>query len=126
MARLKRSNILKSDFINLENIIGVLLAILIVFDLSLEVPLSNALNTTVGMIFSFIILIILFFTLNPIIGILFMIYLYQNYQTHKYSPVTEMKKDELLKKMNPPAELQVEEAVILERAPIVNQGFDML
>ena len=114
-----------SKLLNLENVVGVLLAILIIFDLSLEVPLSNALNTTIGMVSSFIIVIILFSTLNPIIGILFIIYLYQNY---KSSPnhYTQKKKDDLLQQMNPPAEMQVEEEIILEKAPIVNQGFVFL
>ena len=115
MARLVKSNLL-----NLENVIGILLAILIIFDLSLEVPLSNALNTKAGMVSSFIIVIILFSTLNPIIGILFIIYLYQNYKMAP--PVYQKKKDDLLQQMNPPPEMQVEEMIIMERAPIVNQG----
>jgi predicted membrane protein len=114
-----------SNLMNLENVIGVLLAVLIIFDLPLEVPLSNALNTTLGMVSSFIIVIILFSTLNPIIGILFIIYLYQNY---KPSPneYTQKKKDDLLQQMNPPLEMQVEEEIILEKAPILNQGFVFL
>jgi hypothetical protein len=115
----------KSDLVNLENVIGVLLAILIVFDLSLEVPLANALNTTLGMVSSFIIVIILFSTLNPIIGILFIIYLYQNYKSPSQYH-TQQKKDDLLQQLNPPLELQVEEEIILEKAPIVNQGFVFL
>jgi len=123
MARfIKKKN---SNLLNLENIVGVLLAILIIFDLSLEVPLSNALNTTLGMVSSFIIVIILFSTLNPIIGILFIIYLYQNYKTSPNGH-TQKKKDDLLQQMNPPPEMQVEEEIILEKAPIVNQGFVFL
>jgi len=113
-----------SNLLNLENVVGVLLAILIIFNLSLEVPLSNALNTTLGMVSSFIIVIILFSTLNPIIGILFIIYLYQNYKTSPNGHT--QKKDDLLQQMNPPAEMQVEEEIILEKAPIVNQGFVFL
>jgi hypothetical protein len=116
MARLVKT----SKLLNLENAIGVLLAILIIFDLSLEAPLSVALNTTIGMASSFIILIILFAKLNPIIGVLFIIYLYQNYQG---KPVEQKKKDEILKRLNPPKEMQVEELIILERAPIVNQQY---
>ena len=119
MARfIKKKN---SNLFNLENVVGVLLAILIIFDLSLEVPLSNALNTTLGMVSSFIIVIILFSTLNPIIGILFIIYLYQNYKTSPNGHT--QKKDDLLQQMNPPAEMQVEEEIILAKAPILNQGF---
>ena len=115
------ARLIKPKLVNLENVVGILLAILIIFDLSLEAPLINALNTKIGMIFSFIIVIILFFTLNPIIGILFIIYLFQNY---KSAPtIHQKKKDDILKQMNPPPEMQVEEIIIQEKAPIVNQGF---
>lgn len=117
MARLVKFK--KNNYINLENVIGLLLAILIVFDLKLEEPLRIALNSPFGMIFSVIIVIILFGTVNPIIGILFLIYLYQNYTIKRHH---EKKKDEILKHLNPPAVMQVEEAVILQRAPIVKQN----
>jgi hypothetical protein len=117
MARLVQFK--KNNYINLENVIGLLLAILIVFDLKLEEPLRIALNSTFGMIFSVIIVIILFGTVNPIIGILFLIYLYQNYTIKSHH---EKNKDEILKKLNPPDVMQVEEAVILQRAPIVKQN----
>jgi hypothetical protein len=118
MARLVKFK--KNNYINLENVIGLLLAILIVFDLKLEEPLRIALNTPFGIIFSVIIVIILFGTVNPIIGILFLIYLYQNYTVKRDHH--EKKKDEILKNLNPPAVMQVEEAVILQRAPIVKQN----
>ena len=35
-------------------------------------------------------------------------------------------KDDLLQQLNPPVEMQVEEEIILEKAPIVNQGFVFL
>ena len=70
MARLLK---FKNNVLNLENVIGLLLAILIIFDLKLEVPLSNALNTTWGIVCSVLIVFILFGTLNPIIGILFIL-----------------------------------------------------
>ena len=120
MARLLK---FKNNILNLENVIGLLLAILIIFDLKLEVPLSNALNTTWGLVFSILIVFILFGTLNPIIGILFIIYIYQNYKPKTFH---EKKKDDILKKLNPPRELQVEEQIILERAPIVNQNQNSL
>lgn len=117
MARLVKFK--KNNFVNLENVIGLLLAILIIFDLKLEEPLHNALNTKWGIIFSAVIVLILFGTVNPIIGILFIIYLYQNYSTKHYN---EKKKDDILKKLNPPQIMQVEEEIILQRAPIVNQN----
>ena len=119
MARLVK---FKKNLLNLENVIGVLLAILIIFDLKLGKPLSNALNTTAGIVFSVILVLILFGTLNPIIGILVIIYLYQNYSRNVDH---EKKKDHVLKQLNPPKEMQVEEIVIMERAPIVKQNQNM-
>ena len=115
MARISNM-ITKFKILTLENLIGLLLAILIIFNLSLDAPLSIALNSAYGLIFSAIILIILFVTMHPVIGILFAIYIYQNInQIHGYY---EKKKDEVLQQMNPPIEFQVEEQIILEKAPI--------
>jgi len=110
----------KNKFVNLENVIGLLLALLIIFDLKLSAPLSNALNTTAGIVFSVIIVLILFGTVHPIIGILVMIYLYQNYSNKQ--TYNEKKKDQVLKQLNPPKEFQVEEQIIMEKAPIIKQN----
>jgi len=106
--------------VTLENIIGILFAVLIIFNLKLDKPLSNALNSKLGLISSAVILIILFVTMNPVIGILFAIYLYQN--IHSMPGYYEKKKDEILNQMNPPKEIQVEEEIIMQRAPIKNQN----
>ena len=118
MARISRL-IKKGGIISLENVVGILIAILIIFNLKLEIPLHNALNTTAGMVCSVVIVVILFATMNPIIGILFLIYLYQNINM---GSVAEKKKDTILQQLNPPNEIQVEEIIILERAPIKNQN----
>jgi len=104
----------------LENIIGLLLAILILFDLKIEQPISKLLNTPVGLTMSLLIVVIMFYMLNPVVGILFAIYLYNtiNYES-VYSTVN---KDKILKKMNPQKTFEVEEQIILERAPIKNQN----
>ena len=105
--------------ITLENVIGLFIAILIIFDLSLEEPLINALNHPFGLFFSCIILIILLITMHPVIGILFAIYVYQNIQSKSnHSGPYSKKKDQILEQLNPPTQMQVEELVILERAPI--------
>jgi hypothetical protein len=51
---------LKSKLFSIDNIIGVLLAILIIFDLKIERPIINLINTPIGIIFSLIFVIILF------------------------------------------------------------------
>ena len=111
---------LLSKYMTLENVIGVLLAILIIFDLKIEESICKVLNTPMGMVSSGILLIILFVMLHPVIGILFLIYLYQCMQTNRL--YNEESKTKLLKQLNPVYEQQVEEQVILEKAPIKNQN----
>jgi predicted membrane protein len=111
---------LLSKYITLENVIGVLLAILIIFDLKIEESICKVLNTPMGMISSGILLIILFVMLHPVIGILFLIYLYQCMQTNRL--YNEESKTKILNQLNPVYEQQVEEQVILEKAPIKNQN----
>jgi predicted membrane protein len=108
---------LKSKLFSIDNIIGVLLAILIIFDLKIERPIINLINTPIGMIFSLIFVIILFIYLNPIIGILSLIYIFINIKEAKKTTKTN-----ILQALNPPQEMQVEEEVILSNAPIKNQN----
>jgi len=117
ISKLPRTN----NFISFENIVGVLLAILIIFDLKLEEPICNLINTNAGKIVSFIIVILLFLYIHPIIGILFLIYLYQCINTTNYT-YSEQNKYQVLQQLNPPKTFNVEEEVILNVAPIKNQN----
>jgi len=108
---------LKSKLFSIDNIIGVLLAVLIIFDLKIERPIINLINTPIGIIFSLIFVIILFIYLNPIIGILFLIYIFINLKESKKTT-----KNNILQDLNPPQQMQVEEEVILVNAPIKNQN----
>lgn len=108
---------LKSKLFSIDNIIGVLLAVLIIFDLKIERPIINLINTPIGIIFSLIFVIILFIYLNPIIGILFLIYIFINLKESKKTT-----KNNVLQDLNPPQQMQVEEEVILTNAPIKNQN----
>lgn len=107
----------KYSLFSIDNIIGVLLAILIIFDLKIERPIINLINTPIGLIFSLIFVIILFICLNPIIGVLFLIYLFLNVKEARKTTRTSV-----LEQLNPPREMQVEEEVILNNAPIKNQN----
>jgi predicted membrane protein len=102
---------------SIDNIVGVLLAILILFNLQIERPIINLMNTPIGLIFSLIFAIILFICLNPIIGILFLIYLFMNVQEAR-----KPTRANVLQDLNPPQQMQVEEEVILINAPIKNQN----
>lgn len=107
----------KYQLFSIDNIIGVLLLILIIFELKIEKPIINLINTPIGIIFSMIFVIILFICLNPIIGILFLIYLFLNIKE-----AGKTTRNNILDKLNPPQEMQVEEEVILMNAPIKNQN----
>ena len=102
---------------SIDNIVGVLLAILILFNLQIERPIINVMNSPIGLIFSVIFAIILFICLNPIVGILFLIYLFMNIKEARKTTRANVLQD-----LNPPQQLQVEEEVILNKAPIKNQN----
>ena len=107
----------KYNLFSIDNIIGVLLAVLIIFDLQIEKPIITTIKTPIGMIFTFIFAIILFVCLNPIIGILFLIYLFMNFKD-SINP----SKNTILNQLNPPKEVEVEEEIIFMNAPIKNQN----
>ena len=89
----------KNKLLTLENAFGLLLAFLIVFDIKAEKGIANLVNSPLGMVMSLIIMIVIFVSMNPIVGLLYVIYLYE---TVKYSstllgdlvkPVEKMRKD---------------------------------
>jgi len=110
-----------TKILTLENVIGILLAILIIFDLKVEEPICNLINTNMGKLLSVIVAVLLFVVIHPIVGILFIIYIYQCFMSVMPSRQNETNKAAVLEKLNPPTELQVEEEIILNRAPIKNK-----
>jgi predicted membrane protein len=106
--------------LTLENVIGLLLAILIIFDLKVEAPICKLINTTMGKLFSLVVIILLLVFVHPIVAILFFIYLYQCLMNN--SNHSENTKLNILQNLNPPKVVQVEEEVILNKAPIKNQN----
>jgi len=116
------SKLPSTQILTLENVIGVLLAILIIFDLKVEEPICKLINTNVGKVMSLIVAVLLFAMAHPIVGILFVIYLYQCFSS--VISHNEVNKSSMLEKLNPPLVLQVEEEVILNKAPIKNQNLN--
>lgn len=120
----------KSKLLSLENMLGLLLAILIVFDLKIERNIANVINSPIGIVLSLVLVVLLFIFMNPIVGLLFLIYVYE---TVKYSnsflqtytqPVEKVKKN-IMNKLNLANEVskdEVEVKVIDKMAPIVNKG----
>lgn len=122
----------KNKLLTLENAFGLLLAFLIVFDIKAEKHVANLVNSPLGMVVSLIGMIVVFVSMNPIVGLLYVIYLYE---TVKYSstvlgdlvkPVEKMRKD-VMSKLNQDNKLQekgVEVEVIKKMAPIVKSQED--
>ena len=61
-----------------ENLLGFLLAVLIVFEFKIEENVREFMNTVVGMVSCIVLLIYMFMCFNPLIAILFLIYFYEN------------------------------------------------
>ena len=93
-----------------ENILGVILADFIVFQVFPNAGVCRTLNEPVYVVLGLVFVVIMFLTLNPIIGILFLIYFYQllvkGKQDYTY------KKAHTLKSLNPEKEEELEEIVI--------------
>jgi hypothetical protein len=110
----------RKSLLTVENVLGLLVAILIVFQIKPDASFATLLNSPVGIVMSLLVVVFLFVTMNPVVGFLVLIYLYEIIRTA--SNYTSQARNTNLQKMNPPQELQVEEIVIMERAPIKNQN----
>jgi len=75
MAKLSK-NIQK--MINFENILGLILSVLIIFEFKIEEDLRQYMNSLVGLVVCLVIVVALFMMCNPIVAILFLIYFYEN------------------------------------------------
>lgn len=123
---------MKNSILTLENLVGLVLGLLIVLDIKVEQNIANLVNTPLGMILSLIGMVIIFVCMNPIIGVLYVIYLYE---TVKYSstmlgnlvkPVENIRKDVMktLNKNNLISKRGVEVEVIERMAPLVKKPED--
>ena len=119
----------KSTIFTLENITGLILAILIVFDLKIERNIANLINSPVGIVLSLLVLICLFVLMNPIVGLLFLIYIYETVKysssfLHHYTQPVENVRKNIMNKLNLANEFkkdEVEVQVISKMAPIVKK-----
>jgi len=108
----------------LENTIGLILAIFIVFQLLPNIEVCRKMNQPVYIILYLVFTVILFVTLNPIVGFLFLVYGYQLISRGKQ----ESKRNETLKQLNPDKDVDLEEIVIQNSdfARIKNQDEDQV
>lgn len=61
-----------------ENLLGFLLAVLIVFEFKVEENIRAFMNTVVGMVCCIVLVIYMFIFFNPLVAILFLVYFYEN------------------------------------------------
>lgn len=61
-----------------ENLLGFLLAVLIVFEFKVEENIRAFMNTVVGMVCCIVLVIYMFMFFNPLVAILFLVYFYEN------------------------------------------------
>ena len=94
---------------NLDNAVGLILAFLIL--LQIEPPLwwVNQLNQPLSILALLGVTLFLFLTMNPVVGLLFMIYIYE--LLRQTMSVDQVRNDELAR-MNPRKPMSVEEYVI--------------
>ena len=94
---------------NLDNAVGLILAFLIL--LQIEPPLwwLNQLNQPLSILALLGVTLFLFLTMNPVVGLLFMIYIYE--LLRQTMSVDQARNDELAR-MNPRNPMSVEEYVI--------------
>ena len=106
---------------NIDNAIGLILAFLIL--LQVEPPLwwINQLNQPLSILILLGITLFLFLTMNPVVGLLFMIYIYELLRQNM--SVDQVRNDELAR-MNPRNPMSVEEYIIerSDYARIKNQN----
>jgi hypothetical protein len=75
-----------------------------------------------GVLSSIVVILLLVVFVHPIVGILFLIYLYQC--SNKNGSYSQEYKNNVLQQLNEAPSLQVEEEVIYNVAPIKNQNKD--
>ena len=94
---------------NIDNAIGLILAFLIL--LQVEPPLwwINQLNQPLSILILLGVTLFLFLTMNPVVGLLFMIYIYELLRQNM--SVDHVRNDELAR-MNPRNPMSVEEYII--------------
>ena len=113
----------KLSIFTMENVLGLVLAILIIFQVLPNVSFANSINNPIGIIISLILVLIAFELMNPIVGFLVLIYIYEVIQVSnrfnkQLNPITRNRD---LFNMNRPSPPQLEETIIKIMAPIKNE-----
>lgn len=115
--------------LTLDNVIGLILAVLIIGEFKVEKDIREILQTPPGMMISLVLLIVIFIFMNPIVGLLFLVYLYESVKNPVLNPISynnsSMAKNNILRSLNnsirPSKEDQVDIDIINKMAPITKK-----
>ena len=75
-------------WLTLDNVIGLLLAILILGEFKVEQDIREILQSPPGMMIALALLVIIFIFMNPIVGLLFLVYIYESVKNPQLEPVS--------------------------------------
>ena len=113
----------------LDNIVGIILAALIFFEFKVENDIKDILNSPPGMILALVLLVVIFIFMNPIVGLLYIIYIYECVKDTALHPSkfngSSIMKQNILNQLNNNPERKREDSVdyeiINKMAPIVKK-----
>ncbi len=124
-----RMTFFKSPF---EYFLLVVFILYLILPLDLPESIAVVVNTPLGIITMFLITVALFAYVNPILGVLYIFVAYELLRRStrvtgksayiQYTP-TQVEKNQTMRKMNPPAEKTLEEAIVEKMAPIGENTF---
>lgn len=75
-------------WLTLDNVVGLLLAILILGEFKVEQDIREILQSPPGMMIALALLVIIFIFMNPIVGLLFLVYIYESVKNPQLEPVS--------------------------------------
>lgn len=113
-----------------ENIIGLIFAILIICEFNFEKDIKHFINTPLGAIIMFVLGIFLFMYYNPIVSVLFFIFVYENIKENLYDSSQlfnpSVTNNKVMKKLNNVNNKEknlkdVEISIIKKMSPIVKK-----
>ena len=113
-----------NKILSMENILGLLLAVLILTDYKMNSEIISFINSPLGIVLCLIVVILLFLFMHPILGLLLLIFLYENVRylnkMFKLPPKSETKEAKnKMKSLNKGSyNTTVENDVITTMAPI--------
>jgi hypothetical protein len=116
-----------SRILTLNNLLGLLIASLIVFDVKMSLNMTQFVNSPLGIVIAIIVIIVMFVFMHPILGLLVIVYLYENVKHvnkmfSKMRPSHQAKDLSVMKKMNKSSyNAMVEEEVVNKMAPIIKK-----